>query len=173
MKTTTHTILKTMKFLSWIVFIILLIQAGILLFAYIYGLINPDATATYVQRFDWMIVKQHSPIGYLIIWISTFTIVCLEAYTTLIVIKILQAINISNPFTLTTAKQLQKVSYLIFIIWIVTIISNACRELFNNKISLGVSLDDMTFILLAGIIYIFAQIFKRGIELQYENEMTI
>lgn len=173
MTTTTQTILKTMKILSWIVFIALLIQGGALIVAYIYSQINPETSITFVQSFDWMKLQNYSQITFFIVWFLAFVVLCLQAYTALNVIEILNEINITNPFTMTIANKLHRVSYLILAIWIVTIISNTCREIFNSKVSIGLAIEDIRFIFLAGIIFIFAQIFRRGIEFQDDHEMTI
>ncbi len=173
MKTRTAKILDAMKILSWIVFIGLLIQAGTLIFASIYISINPGSEISYLKSFDWINNHGDSHAGFYAVWILKFAIICFEAYSAMVVIKVLSAINIANPFTISVAKGLERISYLILDIWILTIISKACSALTDNKVSVGTSTDDISFIFLAGIIFVFSQIFKRGIELQSDNELTI
>ncbi len=96
---------------------------------------------------------------------------------------ILTEINLRNPFSMKTAQQLTSVGYLLFSVWIVSFIGKNYMHYLNKRMSGATefvqsfdmaSFDiDIVYLLNAGIIYIIAQIFRRGVELQQENELTI
>lgn len=98
---------------------------------------------------------------------------------------ILTEINLRNPFTMLTAYRLINTGYLLLSIWIVSFIGKNYMHYLQKSLagtteftqSFDFSLvnfdADGLYLLNAGIVYIIAQIFKRGVELQQENELTI
>jgi len=97
----------------------------------------------------------------------------------------LTQINLENPFSMKTSQQMISVAHLLLSVWIVSFISKNYLQ-YVNKRMVGaadfvqsfdfslVSFDvDGVYLLNAGIVYIIAQVFKRGVELQQENELTI
>lgn len=98
---------------------------------------------------------------------------------------ILTQINLGNPFSMKTAQQLINTGYLLLSIWIVSFIGKSYVHYLNKSMSGAaefvksfdyslVNFDvDGVYLLNAGIVYIIAQVFKRGVELQQENELTI
>ena len=89
-------------------------------------------------------------------------------------IKIFSKIKLMNPFKMEIALTIEKISYVLFGIWIVSILSSVnskwmlkwTGEYFGNGI-----LNEYLF--MAGLVFIISQIFKRGVELQSENELTV
>lgn len=68
---------------------------------------------------------------------------------------------------------MEKISYSILSIWIIAILHNAQIRYVAKKNGLPMDLFSSDFIFLAGVIFIFSQIVKRGIEIQEENNLTI
>lgn len=72
------------------------------------------------------------------------------------------------------AMRLEKISIIAFGTWVVTMLSNAhtgwllklTGELHGNWLS-------GEFIFMVGIVFIVSQVFKRGVEIQSENELTV
>ena len=91
-----------------------------------------------------------------------------------LVIKILAKINPSSPFKTDIGILIEKVSYLILATFIIAEFANANNDWFcRNEYTLQKGMNYGGFLFLAGIIFIFAQIFKKGIEIQFEKELTI
>jgi type IV secretory pathway TrbL component len=72
---------------------------------------------------------------------------------------------------------IEKISYLIFGIWLLELFGTAygryLQTLFTDitvKFSLS---SEFSYLFMSGIIYLISQIFKRGVELQEENELTV
>lgn len=84
-----------------------------------------------------------------------------------------------------TAHRLISTGYLLLSIWIISFIGKnylhslqkslaGITELMQSFGYAQAAFDaDGVYLLNAGIVYIIAQIFKRGVELQQENELTI
>ena len=99
---------------------------------------------------------------------------------------VLTNINLGTPFTMETARSLVSVSYSLLAIWIIAFIGKNYMHYIQKRMpglndlttgyiaDLGGSFDANGILLLnAGIVYIIAQVFRRGVELQQENELTI
>ncbi len=88
---------------------------------------------------------------------------------------LLTKINLKSPFKMEAALLLEKIGYFLMGIWIVgTIAENYVQWLSK---SIGKSLIDVkidfNYLFIAGIVYIISQVFKRGVEIQNENELTV
>jgi len=115
--------------------------------------------------------------------ILSFTIILisgLKAYLFYFVIKIFSKFNITHLFSHEVYSLIIKISYIAFIISILSIVGkNGCEWLIYQGVELpALNLEQYIggrseFIFMAAIIFIIAQVFKRGIEIQSENELTI
>jgi hypothetical protein len=98
----------------------------------------------------------------------------MKAYASFLVIKTLSTMNLSNPFTMEVAKKMEKVSYVLFEIWIVSMLKNAHTGwLLKATGGLQGEWVNGDFILMAALVFVLSQIFKRGVEIQSENELTV
>lgn len=99
---------------------------------------------------------------------------------------VLTNLNLGTPFTMETARRLASISYSLLAIWIVAFVGKNYMHYIQKRMpeladlttgyiaDLGTGFDVSGVLLLnAGIVYIIAQVFKRGVELQQENELTI
>jgi hypothetical protein len=97
-----------------------------------------------------------------------------EAYIAFLVIKVLSKIKMANPFTLEVSNILERLSYTMLGTWIVAMLYNGHTKWLLKKLpGLAVNLISGEFIFLAGVVFVIAQIFKKGIEIQSENELTV
>jgi hypothetical protein len=108
----------------------------------------------------------------IIAWII-FIGLCIEAGALL-----LQKMNLSNPFSAYVSEQITKVSYCTFSIGLINYFAVSTSR---NLVHKGYNIDQLNsfwvnteaFILMAAIINVISIIFKRGVELQQENELTV
>ena len=91
------------------------------------------------------------------------------------VITLLSKLNIKSPFTFEVSTKLENIAYSLFTIWVVSFIGENYVDWIAKGIDKPLSIieDGNEFLFTAGIVYIISQIFKRGIELQQEQELTI
>ena len=87
-------------------------------------------------------------------------------------------LNLVKPFNVEIADLIQKVSLEAFTIAIVGLIAN---QYTNRLIQSGYEVnfvekywnDTSAFLMMAAIIFVISQIFKKGIEIQNENDLTV
>ncbi|MEO6252965.1 MAG: DUF2975 domain-containing protein [Ferruginibacter sp.] len=180
MKTTT--ILKILQVLSWIIFIGVCIEAGGSIFSAFYTLvINSLNARTFWVGNDLSALYKYDP-GYFFAETLLISIAgVLKACIFYLVIKILndKKLNLSQPFSNEVRLFIIKVSYLAFGIALFTSWGVKYTEWLITR---GVKMPDTQHLRLGGAdvwlfmgvtLFVIAQIFKRGIEIQTENELTV
>jgi hypothetical protein len=106
------------------------------------------------------------------------TIAVLKAVLFYYVILLTGKINLTKPFSEYVSKQITNISYLTFSIGVISYIA---RQTAKSMMHYGINTDNLNqfwtdsqaFILMAAVIYVIAVIFKKGIELQNENDLTV
>ncbi|MFY0629064.1 MAG: DUF2975 domain-containing protein [Flavobacteriaceae bacterium] len=169
----TKRILKIMHILSWVVFIGLLIKAGTILFGYFLSINNELAAKNLFGGLDLSAYREYSFFQYTLIVIYKVVLFSVEAYIALLITKLLSGLDLKNPFNSKVQILMQKISYSIFYLWVIALVHNAHVQFLGKKHEFPMDLFSSDFIFLAGVIFIFAQIMKRGIEIQSENDLTI
>ncbi|MBX0332408.1 DUF2975 domain-containing protein [Pontibacter sp. HSC-14F20] len=173
-KTRTEQILRVMYVLSWIAFIGLLVKTGAIMISFSVSLYNPEASHNLYKGLSLHEVREHSFWYYTQVVSLMIVFSGLKAYIFYLVIKALSKVNLTNPFTMDVAILLEKISYVLIGIWAVALMYNAQTEWFAKRQIINLeqwSTDG--FFLMAGLVFIISQIFKRGVEIQAENELTV
>jgi hypothetical protein len=181
-KITTKQILNILHIISWIVFIGLCINAGGILFNVFYALVvNSVASQNFWQETDLSGLFVFDK-GYFLVESLLISIVAiLKAILFYLIVKILYSkkLNLMQPFNQEMKVFISNMSYLaagigLFSIWG----ANYTKWIVEQ----GVIMPDVQSLQLGGadvwlfmgiILFVIAQIFKRGIEIQSENELTI
>ncbi|PQJ77370.1 DUF2975 domain-containing protein [Polaribacter glomeratus] len=169
----TAKILKVMHILSWIVFIGLCIKTGAILISYFISTGSPEAARNLYTGLDLSEYYNHSFRQYTFIVSYKVALFATEAYIAFLVTELLSSLNLEKPFNLVVQKLMQNISYSIFNLWVLAILHNAHVKFLAKKYDYSMDLFSSDFIFLAGVIFIFAQMVKRGIEIQSENDLTI
>ena len=93
-------------------------------------------------------------------------------------VKIFLKLNLINPFSREISRLISKIGYVALGVGLLTVIAEAFAK---GLIEKGLNLPGISqnvegggeFLMFAGVIFIIAQVFKRGIEIQSENELTV
>ena len=173
MASKTEKILKLMRFLAWLAFIGLLIKAGAIIMSYGVSIQNPEASKDLYQGMDLSRYADASFIHYTIIVFDYIILYLLQAYIALFVAKLLTEVNLEKPFTITVVEILHKISITVFGVWILAMMHNLHVMLLDKYAGIDAEPFATEYIFLAGIVYVLAQLFKRGVEMQKENELTV
>jgi len=173
-KTKTETILVVMNVLTWILFIGLMIEAGAILVSYGVSIVNPTAATKMYKGLDFYSLSQYDFWHYTGIISLKAAILIIEAYTAFLVIKVLSAIKITNPFTMDVAQRLEKIAYMLILAWGAIILYNGQLKWLSKEVA-GLQERSLSaeLIFYAGLVFVIAQIFKKGVEIQTENELTV
>ncbi len=170
----TEKILSALKLISWVVFIGLLIQAGAIIISYAVSIGNAEAAKDLFLGLNLFDLRLFSFRHYTIAVFLMIFIVLLKAYAAYLTIQLLSRIRLSNPFEGRVASLVEKISYVVLAIGGTVIVASAQNEwLANNGMLTPFHLDPGGILFLAGILFIVAHIFKRGVLIQSENELTI
>jgi hypothetical protein len=160
--------------ISWVVFIGLLIQTGAIIISFSVSITNAEAAKDLFLGLDLYDLRLFSFRHYVIAVFLMINIVLLKAYAAYLSIKLLTKIKLSNPFKDKIASLIEKISYVVLVIGGTVIVASAQNDwLAKNGVHTPFHLDPGGILLLAGILFIVAHIFKRGVLIQSENELTI
>lgn len=178
MSKTNNFVFMVVQIMSWIIFIGLCIEAGALIFNFIYSLINPLVLHNLYQKLDLSSMYYQSKWTFFCVYSLLLSISILKAVLFYIVIRLLLKINLTKPFDEYVARQILLMSYYTFSIGILCYIAKESTRNLEHK---GFDTDKLNqfwsdgqaFILMAAVIYVIAIIFSRGVELQKENELTV
>ena len=171
-------IIKTLNILSWIIFIGLCIESGALIFNFTYALFKPIAAHNIYKGLDLSEIYEKQ--FYHFVGVMSFIVVLstLKAYLFYLVVQIFMKLNFVKPFSAEIAKLIEKISIETFSIAIVSAIAHQyTMRLMQSGYEIGHAdmywSDTAAFLMMAAIVYVIAQIFKKGIDLQNENDLTV
>ena len=178
MSTANNVIFKVLQVAAWIIFIGLSIEAGGLIVNFIFSLYNPGLLPRLYQKLDLTGMYSRNRQAFFSIYSFILIIAMLKAYLFYIVIRLLSKMNLEKPFSSFVAEQVAQLSYFSFAIGLLSYIA---RQTARNAGHRGNDIsqldqfwaDSQAFILMAGVIYVIAVIFSKGVELQNENELTV
>jgi hypothetical protein len=177
MKTKTETILTVSKFLALLGGIWYSILCGSQLLTLVASFINPEwAKHTYEADLNLFSIRGHSIGFYVFAMCLTIAVSALKAIIWYVVFGLLSKLKLQTPFSMEVEKKLEGIAYLLLGVWIVsTIFWKTCIFYVstNTGIQLAINNNGSEYLFMAGMIYIISQVFKRGIEIQEENQLTV
>jgi len=171
-------ILKVLNGMAWMAFIGLCIEAGALLFNFILTLFKPIAANNIYMGLNLSALYETNFSQYIGVMSFVVVLSLMKAYLFYLVVKIFMKLNLVKPFNVEIAKLIEKISYEAFSIAIVSVIAHQyTKRLIQSGYELGdvgqYWDDTAAFLMMAAIIFVISQIFKKGIELQNENDLTV
>jgi hypothetical protein len=174
-----NVILKVLKILTWAGFIGLCVKAGSLMTSYWVSMFrNPNEAKNLYMGLDLSQLKSHSNTEYSILVLCIVSIIILQALMFFVLLRIFKNINLVSPFHKTIGKLILKMSLLSFAIGL---LSKLTLKFTDNYQSQGINFQNLiahiglgdAFLFFAGILFFISVLYKRGIELQTENDLTV
>lgn len=171
----THQILEILKVVAWILFIGLCINTGAMLISFLISLfVNPEGAKNLYLGMNMSELLAYGKWHYITMASLIVILSGLKAYLLFQVIKIVSKINLSHPFSPYIAGLISKMSGIALQIGITAFIAiTYAKWLMKKGVHFTFEGGEVEFLFLAGILFVIAIVFKRGIELQSENELTI
>ena len=162
----------------WAIFIGLCIQAGALLFTFIYSLFKPIVAQDLFEGLNLSALREQNLWYYGAIISIVIFIAGQKAYLFYLMIRIFLKINLVHPFSKEVSKLISSISYLAFQIGVAIIFASGY---FKWMVTRGYDLDRVPgivggggeFLLMAALLIAIGIVYKKGVELQSENELTI
>lgn len=178
MKAKTDFIIKAVNIFIWIAFVGFCIQTGALIFTYTYSLFKPVVSSNLYLGLNLSEIYKESLWYYTCLVSLIVALSALKAFVFYLAIKIFMKIDMVKPFSSEVSKLISKISYYVFSIGILGYVSTEYAQKIVKK---GIDINNVgefwndynAYLLMAGLIFFIAQVFKKGIELQNENDLTI
>lgn len=182
MKTKNDKILLWLQILSWVIFISLCIQAGGFIFNTLFVLlINPIGSRKFWTGINLSNLWAYNQFYFYFLTVLMIAVSLLKANLFYIIVKIFhdKKLDLNNPFKKSLGQYFFKISNLAFGIGFLSYLGvRFGKWLFQNGIEISspenLQLGGADVWIMMGVsLFIFAQIFKKGLALQSENELTI
>ena len=163
---------------AWLIFVGLSIEAGGLIVNFFFSLYMPEFVQNLYEKLDLSEMYKSSRLAFFGIYSFILTISILKACLFYIVVNLMHKMDLSKPFNTFVAKQIKLISYYTLSIGL---LSSIASQLARNLMHHGFVTDNLNrfwtdgqaFILMGAVIYIIATIFKKGVDIQDENDLTV
>lgn len=177
MKTRTEKILVVLRILAFMGGIAYSIEWGSQLTTLVASFINPEwAKRTYEVNLNLFSIRDESTWYYVFAMCLNIAVSTLKAAIWFGIFALLSKLKLQTPFSMDVEKKLESIAFLALGVWIVSAIFWKIYAYYLTQ-DTGIQLPAINtgdeYLFMAGIIYIISQIFKRGIEIEEENKLTV
>jgi hypothetical protein len=164
--------------ICWLIFAGLCVQTGALIFNYVYSLFRPIATHNLHLGLNLSTLYDQSKTIYSLLFFLIIALSALKAVVFYFVLRIFKRIKLVKPFTGAVSELITTISYYAFAVGVLSYLAHE----FSQKVSAkGYDInmverywsDSGAYLMMSAILFVIALIFRKGIELQSENELTI
>jgi hypothetical protein len=178
MSKTNNLVFKFLLLVAWVIFVGLCIEAGGLIVNFFFSLFKPESVKNLYQKLDLSEVYYTSKMVFFGIYGFILAISILKACLFYIVIRLMHKINLAKPFEIFVSRQILQISYFTISIGFLSLLA---KQFCKNLTDYGFVTDNLNvfwtesqaFILMGAVIYIIATIFKKGVDIQNENDLTV
>lgn len=178
MSKTNNFVFKALHIVAWVIFVGLCIEAGGLIVNFIFSIFKPELIQNLYQKLDVTEMYKESKMAFFGVYSFIIVISILKAYLFYIVIRLMYKMDLAKPFNSFVSKQFLQISYYTLSIGLLSYIArqyvkNLMHHGFATKSLNPFWADSQAFILMGAVIYIIAIIFKKGVDIQNENDLTV
>lgn len=178
MSKTNNFVFWSLYAVAWLIFVGLSIEGGGLIINFIYSLYKPEVVQNLYQKLDMMPIFNESKWAFFGLYGFVLTIALLKVTLFYILIVLMHKMDLKKPFSPFVSKQISRVSYFTLSIGILGYIAGKITKSLNHYGFATNHLDQFwtdsqAFILMGAVVYIIATIFRRGVEIQNENDLTV
>lgn len=181
MKTNTKLLMNVLYVISWIIFVGLCIEAGGFVVNAFFALANPGIVDRLWHEVDLANLFRFSHSYFFLMNLMLGIAEIMKAWLFYLIIAILhnKKLDLAQPFRREVRRFISRLSFMALLIGLFSLLARAYARWLSG---LGVKMPDGEQLSLASgdvwlfmcvILFVIAQIFKRGIEIQTENELTI
>lgn len=162
----------------WAIFVGLCIQAGALAFTFVYSFFKPIVAENLYEGLNLYGLYEQQLWYYAAMVVMLLVIAVLKAYLFYVMIRIFLTINLNHPFSKRVSDLIAEIANVALQIGVWIIFAAASIRWLAKKGYDLPSLGEFTggafeYLLLGALIFGISEVFKRGVKLQSENELTI
>ncbi len=178
MSKTNNLVFKGLYIIAWIIFVGLCIEAGGLIVNFFFSLYKPEMVPNLYQKLDLTNLYETNRYSFYGIYSFIISISILKAILFYMLVLLMQKMNLAQPFNNYVADKILQISYYTLSIGLLNYIGKGFEKNLIKKGILTNNLqqfwnDSEAFLLMGAVIYIIATIFKKGVEIQNENDLTV
>jgi hypothetical protein len=163
---------------AWLIFVGLSIEAGGLLVNFFFSIYKPEMVGNLYQKLDLSEMYKASKWAFFSIYSFILFIAMMKAYLFYVVIMLMHKMDLARPFSPFVSKKISQISYYTLSIGLIAYIAKHSAKTLTHY---GFGTDNLdqfwsdsqAFIVMGAVVYIIATIFKKGVELQNENDLTV
>ena len=163
---------------AWLIFVGLSIEAGGLLVNFFFSIYKPEFVPNLYLKLDLTEMYKESRIAFFGIYSFILIISILKAFLFYIVIRLMHKMDLTKPFNTFVSNQILQISYYTISIGL---LSYVAKQVAKSLMHYGFDTnnlnqfwaDSQAFIVMGAVIYIIATIFKKGVDIQNENDLTV
>lgn len=164
--------------IAWLIFVGLSIEAGGIIVNFVISLYNPEIIQHLYQKLNLMEMYNNSKLAFFGVYSFILIISTLKACLFYTVISLMHKMDLAKPFDTFVAKQILYMSYYTLSIGLLSSIAQQLVKNLKHHNFVPDSVnqfwaDSHAFILMGAVIYIIAIIFKKGVDIQNENDLTV
>lgn len=171
-------VFKGLLIVAWVIFVGLCIEAGGLIVNFIFSLFKPEFVQNLYQKIDLTEMYKDNKWAFFGIYSFILSVSILKAFLFYIVIRLMHKMDLTKPFNTFVSNHILQISYYTLSIGLFSLIA---RQVAKNLMHHGFVTDSLNqfwvdsqaFILMGAVIYIIAIIFKKGVDIQNENDLTV
>ncbi|MGK2863895.1 MAG: DUF2975 domain-containing protein [Chitinophagaceae bacterium] len=164
--------------IAWIIFVGLCIEAGGLIVNFIFSLYKPEFVQNLYQKLDLSEMYNRSKWAFYGMYSFILVISILKAVLFYVVIILMSKLDLAKPFNSFVSEKITQISFYTLSIGLLSYIA---RQTAKNLLHRGYEIDQLNqfwadsqaFILMAAVVYVIATIFKKGLDIQNENDLTV
>jgi hypothetical protein len=178
MSQTNNIIFKGLHIVAWIIFVGLCVEAGGLIVNFIFSCYNPAFVKNLYQKLDLSDMYNRSPWAFFGMYSFILLIAMLKSYLFYVLIILMMKLDLSKPFSNFCVRQISRISHITLYIGLFSYVANQSAKnlqhhgyLIDNLSEFWV--DSEAFLLMAAVVYVIAAVFKKGVEIQNENDLTV
>jgi hypothetical protein len=171
-------VFKALHVIAWVIFVGLSIEAGGLIVNFIFSVLKPEFVGNLYQKLDLSKMYLQNQWAFFGMYGFLLFVSILKATLFYTLIMLLYKLDLSKPFSGYVADKIKSIAYYTFSIGI---ISHIATQIAKSLLHYGYETDKLyqfwedsqAFILMSAVVYVISEIFKRGVELQNENDLTV
>ncbi|WP_291403295.1 DUF2975 domain-containing protein [Daejeonella sp.] len=177
-KWTQQPTLMLITIIIWSIFIGLCIEAGALLFTFFYSFVKPGVALDLYEGINLYSLLTQNSWFYVGLVALILSISILKAQLFYTMIRIFFKIDLIHPFSKEIAKLISTLSYItleigLFLLITKSFVSWLLKRGFAPEGVQSYLSGAFEYFLLSALIFAIAQVFRRGVEIQKENDLTV
>lgn len=175
MKKLAEPALVIVQVFTWIAFIGLCIETGAIAFTVLMSVtFNSLAANDLYLGFNLATLLEHSLWLYLVATSFKLAVLVLKVALLWQAILLFKVFKLEQPFSLAVSEMIVKISHTALSAGILAMVADGFYQwLHHRDLAERLQWGSGEFLMLAGILFIVAQVFKKGVELQQDNELTV